>query len=55
MEQISKAVSMMDQVTQTTAATAEEGASGSEELSAQAETMHGIVQQLQALVTGSES
>jgi len=36
-EQISKAVAQMDQVTQTTAANAEESASASEELSAQAE------------------
>ena len=37
-EQITKAISQMDQVTQSTASNAEESASASEELSAQAES-----------------
>jgi methyl-accepting chemotaxis protein len=49
-EQISKAISQMDQVTQGTAASAEEGASASEELSAQAEAMGHAVRKLARLV-----
>ena len=49
-EQISKAVAQMDQVTQSTAASAEQSASASEELSAQAEALKGIVVGLQAMV-----
>ena len=49
-EQISKAVSQMDQVTQRTAANAEESASASEELNAQAQALMAVVEQLQALV-----
>jgi methyl-accepting chemotaxis protein len=52
-EQISKAVTQMDQVTQGTAANAEESASASEELSAQAEAMKHIVLQLQTMVGGN--
>jgi len=48
-EQISKAVSQMDQVTQTTAASAEQSASASEELSAQAEAMKAVVHRLEVL------
>ena len=51
-DQIAKAVSQMDQVTQSTAANAEESASASEELSAQAEALNQVVLQLQALVGG---
>lgn len=51
--QISIAVTQMDKVTQNTAATAEEGASASEELSAQAEHMKDAVQQLLQLVGGA--
>jgi methyl-accepting chemotaxis protein len=47
--QVTTAVSQMDQVTQTNAAGAEESASASEELSAQAETMRRSVQALQQL------
>jgi methyl-accepting chemotaxis protein len=50
--QVSTAVSQMDQVTQANAANAEESASASEELSSQAETMAGVVQELIALVGG---
>ena len=49
-EQISKAIAQMDQVTQSTAASAEESASASEELSAQAEAMQHAVSKLSRLV-----
>ncbi len=52
-EQISKAVAQMDQVTQTTAASAEESASASEELSAQAQALNHIVVELGTLVGAS--
>ena len=48
--QVTTAVSQMDQVTQTNAASAEESASASEELSAQAEMMRDAVHRLQQLV-----
>jgi methyl-accepting chemotaxis protein len=51
-EQINTAISQMDKVTQQNAANAEESASASEELSAQAETMNNIVGQLVELVDG---
>ena len=51
-EQIAKAVTQMEQVTQKTAASAEEGASASEQLSAQAQTMHAVVAELQQMVGG---
>jgi len=52
-EQIAKAIVQMEQVTQKNAANAEESASASEELSGQAETMKGVVGELQALADGS--
>ncbi|HEV8038618.1 MAG TPA: methyl-accepting chemotaxis protein [Bryobacteraceae bacterium] len=54
-DQISKAVQQMDQVTQCTAASAEESASASEELSAQAQALNHIVGDLGALVGGDAS
>jgi methyl-accepting chemotaxis protein/methyl-accepting chemotaxis protein-1 (serine sensor receptor) len=51
-EQIAKAVAQMDQITQTTAATAEEGASASEELSAQANVLNDVALRLRTLVAG---
>jgi methyl-accepting chemotaxis protein len=51
-DQISKAIAQMDQVTQGTAASAEQSASASEELSAQAQALNHIVAQLGALVGG---
>ncbi|MEN6308345.1 MAG: methyl-accepting chemotaxis protein [Anaerohalosphaeraceae bacterium] len=51
-DQINTAVSQMDKVTQQNAANAEESASASEELSAQAESMNQIVDQLVVLVNG---
>ena len=52
-DQVNTAVSQMDKVTQQNAANAEESASASEELSAQAESMDEIVGQLVTLVRGS--
>jgi methyl-accepting chemotaxis protein/methyl-accepting chemotaxis protein-1 (serine sensor receptor) len=49
-DQISKAITQMDQVTQSTAASAEQGASASEQLSAQAEAMDHAVRKLASLV-----
>ncbi len=46
-DQISKAVAQMDQVTQKTAANAEESASASEELNAQSQALMAVVKQLQ--------
>ncbi len=51
--QITTAVTQMDKVTQSTAASAEESASASEELNAQAETLKGAVHELLRLVEGS--
>ena len=53
-DQIAKAVAQMDQVTQTTAANAEESASASEELSAQAQALNQIVAELEILVGGGQ-
>jgi len=52
-EQVNVAVSQMDKVTQSNAAGAEESASASEELSAQAVAVNGVVGDLAALVGGS--
>jgi methyl-accepting chemotaxis protein len=49
-DQISKAITQMEQVTQRAAAGAEESASAGEELNAQSETVRNIVEQLTALV-----
>jgi methyl-accepting chemotaxis protein len=54
-DQVNTAVSQMDKVTQQNAANAEESASASEELSAQAESMQEVVSQLVALVGGAGS
>jgi methyl-accepting chemotaxis protein/methyl-accepting chemotaxis protein-1 (serine sensor receptor) len=51
-DQVSQAVAQMEQVTQGTAATAEEGAAASEELNAQAESSMQAVGRLMALVGG---
>jgi len=53
-EQIAKAITQMEEVTQRTAANAEEGASASEELSAQAETMRNFSAQLRSMVGGAQ-
>ncbi len=52
-DQVNTAVAQMDKVTQQNAANAEESASASEELSAQAEQMNSIVQELVNLVGGN--
>ncbi|TSA55593.1 MAG: hypothetical protein D4R45_02085, partial [Planctomycetaceae bacterium] len=52
-EQVNKAVTEMDKVTQSNAASAEESASASEEMNTQAEHMKGVVGELIALVSGS--
>jgi len=51
-EQVNIAVGQMDSVTQTNAANAEESASASEELTAQAKYMNNIVEELSILVGG---
>jgi ABC-type transporter Mla subunit MlaD len=53
--QINAAVTQMDQVTQSNAASAEECASASEELNAQAETLKDVVAELQQLVGGASA
>ena len=52
-DQVNTAVTQMDKVTQTNAASAEESASASEELTAQAATLRELVADLQNLVTGA--
>ncbi len=52
-EQISKSLAQMDQVTQSTAANAEQSASASEEMSAQAEALNHAVAALRSLVGGA--
>ncbi len=54
-EQVNTAVAQMDKVTQQNAANAEESASASEELSAQAEQMNGVVGELIRLVRGAKA
>ena len=51
-DQIGKALTQMEQVTQKTAANAEECASAAEELNAQSATLQGIVERLTTLVGG---
>ncbi|MFP4054870.1 MAG: methyl-accepting chemotaxis protein [Phycisphaerae bacterium] len=51
-EQINTAIAQVDQVTQSTAASAEESASASEELSAQAEELMSMVDNLETIVRG---
>jgi len=53
--QISAAIAQMSQVTQGTAAQAEESASAAEELSAQSHALKEIVERLTVMVNGSES
>jgi len=53
-EEISKALTQMEQITQSTAASAEESASASEEMRGQATTMRDVVQELRALVDGGK-
>ena len=51
-EQVLRSIQQMDQITQASAASAEQGAATSEELSAQADAMNGIAQELMAVVEG---
>jgi len=51
-EQVGKAIVQMEQVTQRTAANAEESASAAEELTAQSEALKGVVARLTAMVGG---
>ena len=51
-DQISKAVTHVDSLTQATAANAEESAAAGEELNGQVSTLNGVVHQLQSLVGG---
>jgi methyl-accepting chemotaxis protein len=53
-EQIAAAVFQMQKVTQNTAASAEQGAAASEEMTAHAESMRGAVAELYAMVGGSD-
>ena len=52
-DQVNTAIAQMDKVTQQNAANAEESASASEELTAQAESMNDIVAELVSLVGGA--
>ena len=54
-EQISKSIVRMEQVTQATAASAEESAASAEELTAQSEALRSIVVRLMAMVGGAET
>ena len=54
-DQVNSAVSQMDRVTQQNAAGAEESASASEQLSAQANTVKGVVNELAVLILGSRA
>jgi methyl-accepting chemotaxis protein len=54
-DQVNTAVAQMDKVTQQNAANAEESASASEQLNAQAESMNDVVGELIALVGGASS
>jgi methyl-accepting chemotaxis protein len=53
-EEISKSIAQMDRVTQANAASAEQSASASEEMSAQAEALQNIARDLRTLVGGGE-
>jgi len=54
-EQIAGAVGQMEQVTQRSAANAEESAAAGEELAAQAQSLHSIVERLRAVVGSEQS
>jgi methyl-accepting chemotaxis protein len=54
-EQVSKAVVQMEQVTQNSAAGAEEGAAAAEQLNAQSEAMKDVVHRLSAMVGGTST
>ena len=52
LDQIGKAITQIERVTQTTAANAEERAAAAEELRAQSETVKDVVERLAAMVGG---
>jgi methyl-accepting chemotaxis protein/methyl-accepting chemotaxis protein-1 (serine sensor receptor) len=54
-EEVAKAVVQIQQVTQSTAACAEESAAAAEELSAQSETLKAVVLRLTTLVGGDKT
>jgi methyl-accepting chemotaxis protein len=54
-DQISRSITQMEQVTQSTAASSEESAAAAEELTAQAESMQEVVHRLTSLVDGGSS
>jgi len=54
-EQVTQAIAQMEQVTQTTAATAEEGAAASEELNAEAAVSRQFVEQLESMIGGGDA
>ncbi|MBL8230757.1 MAG: MCP four helix bundle domain-containing protein [Bryobacterales bacterium] len=54
-DQIGKAITQMEQVTQKTAASAEESASAAEQLNAQSETLRDIVTELTVMVVGDQA
>jgi methyl-accepting chemotaxis protein len=54
-DQVTQTLSQMEQITQTTAATAEEGAAASEELNAQATTAMSAVHRLERMVHGGRA
>ncbi len=54
-EQISQSIAEMDRVTQANAASAEQSASASEEMSAQAEALQNVARELRSLVGGGEA
>jgi len=54
-EQVAKAIVQMQNVTQTTAASAQESAAAAQELSAQSETLRGVAARLESMVEGAES
>ena len=54
-QQINNAISQMDQVTQSNAASAEESASASEELSAQAKGLYEAIFELQEIIAGKKT
>lgn len=54
-QQVAKAISAIEQVTQQTAASAEQSAAAGQELSAQSEALRGVVGQLVALVAGGSA
>jgi hypothetical protein len=55
LEQIAKAVTQMERVTQQTAASAEESASAAEELTAQSEAVKEVLQHLSAMIGGESA